>query len=242
MKRIAKALLHTVLTAVAALVLISLVTLRHSDPALYPSANGEETFVVSVADHGVHAGLIIRLADIDAIARQTDDPVLQAVLTRFDAYQWLEIGWGDEDFYRFAPALSDVTVRMAFNALAGLNKTAVLHVAGLHDNAAASFPRSDVVDLRLTRRGLARLVGGLSKSFGRQSMESFAAESIDRPIELGPGIYGPSLFYRATGHYSVLNTCNRWIADLLASAGVAASPVPATLSGGLIAELRWRNF
>jgi hypothetical protein len=62
-----------------------------------------------------------------------------------------------------------------------------------------------------------------------------------QPVELGKGIYGPSLFYRANGHYSVINTCNMWIGELLASAGLKVSPVSSVASPGLLAELRWRN-
>ena len=74
-----------------------------------------------------------------------------------------------------------------------------------------------------------------------QFANSFAVNELGDPIELGQGIYGPSLFYQAVGHYSLFYTCNRWLSDMLNTAGLASSPVPAIVSVGLLAELRYRN-
>lgn len=59
--------------------------------------------------------------------------------------------------------------------------------------------------------------------------------------ELGPGIYGPSLFYRAAGAFHLFNVCNHWIGDLLDAAGLPTAPVLATLPQGLLLDLRWRS-
>ena len=58
--------------------------------------------------------------------------------------------------------------------------------------------------------------------------------------DLGRGLYGPSLFYPANGHFSIFKVCNHWIADLLDAAGLPVAPVLATLPSGLILDLRWR--
>jgi hypothetical protein len=70
---------------------------------------------------------------------------------------------------------------------------------------------------------------------------AFAVDDAGEPVELGKGIYGPSLFYRARGRYSLVNTCNMWLGDLMAAAGLKASPVASVTSRGLLTELRWRN-
>ena len=208
-------------------------TMRFGDAALYPPVKGRESFPVVIADHGYHAGLIIRRVDLDRYSLAMNDPVLSALLARFQAYEWLEIGWGDEQFYRFAPAISDVTVTMAFNALSGMNSATVLHVVGLGEAPEQVFIHSDLQRIRLSEAGMREVMKGLSLAFTRDARS--------QPIELGKGIYGPSLFYRANGHYSVINTCNMWIGGLLADAGLKVSPVPSVASPGLLAELRWRN-
>ena len=59
-----------------------------------------------------------------------------------------------------------------------------------------------------------------------------------QPREMGQGLYGPSLFFRANGAFSLLNLCNHWTARMLAAAGLPAWPVPATLAPGLMWTVR----
>jgi uncharacterized protein (TIGR02117 family) len=233
MRRFLKWLVMIVVALPLAVVLLYAFTMRFGDAALYPPARGTETFPIVIADHGYHAGLIIRRADLDRYSLALNDPVLSALYVRYQAYEWLEIGWGDEQFYRFAPAISDVTVKMAFNALSGMNDATVLHVVGLGKAPEEVFKHSDLQRIHLSETGMQEVMKGVSLAFAR--------DELLQPVELGKGIYGPSLFYRANGHYSVINTCNMWIGELLASAGLKVSPVSSVASPGLLAELRWRN-
>ena len=50
--------------------------------------------------------------------------------------------------------------------------------------------------------------------------------------DLGRGLYGPSLFYPATGSFGITRVCNHWIGDLLGAAGLPTNPVLATLPPG----------
>ena len=59
--------------------------------------------------------------------------------------------------------------------------------------------------------------------------------------DLGPGLYGPSRFYRANGTFNIFHVCNHWLADLLDAAGVPTAPVLATLPAGLFLDLEWRS-
>ena len=58
---------------------------------------------------------------------------------------------------------------------------------------------------------------------------------------LGPGLYGPSLFFRGVETFHAFNVCNHWVAALLAAAGVPTAPVIATLPQGLLIDLTWRS-
>lgn len=226
-------LLLSLLVLPLALVVLYVATMRNGDAALFPARDGAETFPVYLADHGYHAGIILRRDDLDRFSLTLDDKVLAALLVRYQAYEWIEIGWGDEQFYRFAPSISNVTASMAFSALSGMNETTVLHVVGLTRTPEATFRNSDLQRIELSVRGMDKLMRGVAVTF--------APNAAGEPVELGQGIYGPSLFYRARGHYSLLNTCNMWLGDLLAMAGLKVSPVPSVSSSGLLAELRWRN-
>lgn len=216
-----------------ALAVLYLATMRGGDAALYPANDGEEAFPIYLADHGYHAGLIIRRTDLDRFSLALDDKVLAALFVRYQAYEWVEIGWGDEQFYRFAPTISHVTASMAFSALSGLNETTVLHVVGLARAPDAMFRNSDLQRIELSKSGMEKMLHGIARTF--------AISQSGEPVELGAGIYGPSLFYRAQGRYSLFNTCNMWLGDLMSTAGLKVSPIPSITSVGLLAELRWRN-
>lgn len=211
----------------------ALLTMRSADSRLFPVLQGQPVVEIAVVNHGVHAGIVLKRADIARVAQETGDTVLLTLSERFGAYAFLEVGWGDEQFYRFAPTLSAVTFKMAFSALAGFDESTVLHIVGLEKDAQTTFKHSDVQMIQVSEEGF--------KKLAIRFADSFAVNALNEPLELGPGIYGPSLFFQATGHYHLFRTCNRWLSDLLSEAGLATSPVPAILSVGLLEELRYRN-
>ena len=96
------------------------------------------------------------------------------------------------------------------------------------------FPLSDLVRIDLGAAGFERLAEKLDATFAR------GPDGL-RPEELGPGLYGASLFFRANGAFHLFNVCNHWIAGLLDAAGVPTAPVLATLPFGLLLDLEWRS-
>jgi uncharacterized protein (TIGR02117 family) len=223
-RRLALGLVLGALAVAAAIV----ATLRPGDPPLYPPKPGEGIEIVLV-NHGWHTGLALSRASLEAEAAKL--PGLQALLVRFSGYPWLEIGWGEDAYYRAGPTTSDPHWLLGLRALVRPGNASVLHVVGLDQGPEAMFLSSELVSLRLSPEGLRRLLVRLDGSI---------ATANGRPEELGVGLYGPSLFYRAKGTFSLLRVCNRWTADLLDAAGVPTAPVAATLPRGLIMDLRWR--
>ena len=69
----------------------------------------------------------------------------------------------------------------------------VLHVVSTREDPRVRFRNSDVVEVRLSRQGLGRLVDFVSSSFYRTSDA--------RLVPLGRGLYHHSHFFRATGGY-----------------------------------------
>jgi uncharacterized protein (TIGR02117 family) len=208
-------------------------TKRPGDPKLYPppaGAPGVEVFVVS---HGYHAGIVLPRARTVDVAGANLDRNLHAVATRFGAYPWLEIGWGDEGFYTSVPTIGSLTVPMALRALFRPGNPSVVHVVGLAEHPRATFPTADIVRLRLGEASFARLVDRLDATFAVGENDG-----IGEP--LGPGLYGPSQFYRAVGAFHLFNVCNHWIANMLDAAGVPTAPLLATLPSGLLFDLKQR--
>jgi uncharacterized protein (TIGR02117 family) len=215
------------------LVTITLATLRTGDRALYPARAGELTVTVFVVSHGYHAGIVLPRGALADAASRHGYAALVAVSTRFGAYPFLEVGWGDEEFYRTVPTIASVTVPVAARALFLPGNRSVLHVVGLTYPPRVAFPVADIVALELSQDGFDRMLARVDATF--------APAAAGGPVEdAGAGLYGPSRFYRARGAFNLFHVCNHWLADLLDAAGVPTAPVLATLPPGLFLDLEWR--
>jgi uncharacterized protein (TIGR02117 family) len=166
------------------------------------------------------------------LAAQRGLAALVAVGQRFAAYPWLEVGWGDEEFYRSVPDAVSATLALTLRALFRPGNSSVVHVVGLSRQPREAFPLSDIIKLELSKEGFTRLLARLDASFARNAS--------GMPEVLGQGLYGMSLFYRAVDAFYIFNVCNHWVARLLSAAGVPTAPVPATLPQGLFFDLQWR--
>jgi uncharacterized protein (TIGR02117 family) len=207
-------------------------TKRPGDPKLYPPAAGAPAVEVFVVSHGYHAGIVVPRARTAELAGANRDARLAAVTTRFAAYPWLEVGWGDEGFYTSVPTIGSLTFPMALRALFRPGNPSVVHVVGLAQHPRTTFSNADMVRLRLSDAGFARLLDRLDATFAEP--EGGLADP------MGPGLYGPSLFYRGVGTFHLFNVCNHWIANLLDAAGVPTTPLLATLPSGLLYDLEQR--
>src|SRR5436305_1829540 len=78
-------------------------------------------------------------------------PALIAVTQRFAAFDWIEFGWGDAEFYRLVPTVHDISLRLALRALFWPGNTSVLHVVGIKDDPARAFVSADLVRVPLSR-------------------------------------------------------------------------------------------
>jgi uncharacterized protein (TIGR02117 family) len=223
----------TVAGAVAALAAVAAVTARSGDQALYPARINGPRVEVLVVSHGYHAGLAVPLAALGAAARRLALPALLTLDARFEAYGWIEVGWGDEGFYTSVPTVASLTVAMGLRALFKPGNPSVLHVAGLPAHPRAVFPAAEIVRLDLSDDGFDRLASAMDATFAR------APDGVPMP-DIGPGLYGPSLFFRANGTFHLFHVCNHWVADMLDVAGVPTAPLVATATQGLLWDLRWR--
>ena len=214
--------------------LACLATNRPRDAALYPAAAGAFGSRVYFLDHGYHASLVVARNDLADIARAGGLGAVTAVADKFRDYDYLEIGWGDEGFYRGAAEFDLAGSQAALRALFGPANPSALHIVGLTRPPDEVFTRSHVRPIDLSVRGAEHLA--------RFIAATFAVQPSGLPEELGPGLYGPSLFYRAAPAYSLSHTCNHWVAEGLNAAGLGVSMFPATLSAGLRADLALREW
>lgn len=208
------------------------ITARPADPMLWPPRPDAEKIEVVLVSNGYHAGLALPRAKLAEYASGRGYPALIAVTQRFAAFEWIEFGWGDREFYRSVPTVRDLPILLSLRALFWPGNTTALHVVGLADDPARIFVGAELVRIPLSRNGFDQMLHRLEASFVPPENGALA--------DLGRGLYGPSLFYPAQGTFSIFQVCNHWIADLLGAAGLPRAPVIATLPSGLIWYLGWR--
>jgi uncharacterized protein (TIGR02117 family) len=156
-----------------------------------------------VFDHGWHTAIVVRRADVDrALWPEVDD---------FSETTFVEVAWGNREFYMARPATPWLAIKAAV-----LNSGSVLHVVGFGAPVASYFAQSEVVELRLSRRGFDAMT--------RFIHEEYQRDQEDRPLRLERGLYGTSWFYAARSSYHLFNTCNTWVARALSTAGLAVTP------------------
>ncbi|MDR3494780.1 MAG: DUF2459 domain-containing protein [Ancalomicrobiaceae bacterium] len=199
---------------------------RWGDPSLAPRP-GEATVTLTVIDYGYHAGLFVDRAMVEAAALDAHAEKLTAVAQRFAAYSTIEFGWGDEAFYRSVPTLWDLPILLGLKAVLGLNEGTVVNVVGYERPVDDRLPPGTSVRVTVSEAGFRRMIPLIEATFAGDHS----------PVELGPGLYGPSLFYRATGRYSALNVCNHWTARLVNAAGRPINLTLATWSRLLVLQL-----
>lgn len=165
---------------------------------------------VFVVTHHWHTGIAVRTADVPP-GRWPDAEA-------FAGAEFVEVGWGDRDFW-MAPR---ETIGLALKA-ALASEASVLRVLWFDGPVERSLPASDVVELFVSRAGLESLVDFVA--------ESYARTPAGRPIDLGPGPLPGSRFYLAAGRYHLFNTSNRWTAQGLIRAGLPFAASSLTASG-----------
>jgi uncharacterized protein (TIGR02117 family) len=210
----------------------TVLTTRYGDRMLWPPRPDAGSIEIYVVSNGYHTGVALPRAALAEYASGRGYPALIAVAQRFNRFPWLEIGWGDEEFYRKVPTVGDLTLPIALRALFSPGNRSVLHVVGVPGDPVSVFASAELVAIPLSRNGFDQLLAKLDATFVPPQGGALP--------DLGKGLYGPSLFYRAVGNFSVVRVCNHWIGDLLDAAGLPTTPLADTFASGLLLDLRWR--
>jgi uncharacterized protein (TIGR02117 family) len=181
------------------------------------SARNESLASIYLINHGKHTGLVVRTADIPAgLWPESRD---------FPYADYLELGWGDRDYYQADDPGLWLALKAAFWSTAS-----VLHVVGVKGSVADRFAGYESIRLELAPDGFAKLVDYIHQSFARNG------ETKARPI--GPGYGLNSLFYPARGEFHLYNTCNGWVSRALEAAGYPMGAFRPVTADQLMAKAR----
>jgi len=171
---------------------------------------------VSIVSHGWHTGFVV---PADTITKQ-----LPQLKERFNGAQFIEFGWGDKGFYQSVEITSGLTMQAIF-----WPTESVVHAVALAEKAEIHFPNSDVKTFCLQNKSYAKLISFIENSFYKESNGDI--------VPLKNGIYGNSQFYKGEGDYYLMNTCNKWTAKGLSSAGMDISTAFKLTAGSIMAFL-----
>lgn len=172
--------------------------------------NCKSVFIVHDAWHAV---IVLAKNDIspDAVPELVDFP--QA--------RFVEFSWGDKDYFPNPNSGVFAALRAAF-----WSSGSVLHVVGVTADVKDFYPTSEIVELKLSAPAFARLEDFIAQTFSRPKAGS---------AQPSAGLFPYSRFYLATRKFSLLKTCNTWVAEALESAGLPIAP-SSVITAGQLAE------
>jgi uncharacterized protein (TIGR02117 family) len=192
-----------------------------------PTAQGETVYLY---DNGVHTSMILSQQSTPELTLLFADPPVTSpedVLQnegRFPGpvadYPYIMIGWGDERFYRETPTWRDIKPGTVFAALFGSGRSA------LHVDRLGTLPKNGIKKLTLRRQEYARLILYVTGQIAEGEVGAVPAGPI-----ISPGYGNDDRFYASKNEYrySILFTCNNWIATGFRRAGIETSywsPLP----------------
>ena len=170
---------------------------------------------IYLVSHGWHAGIVLE--------RQYLSERVAILQRDFANAEYLEIGWGDSDFYQTPePHIGHILKAGLFPS------QSVLHLVGFNGRVEQYFPYSEIIEITLSPKQL--------KALSEYIAASFAIDGGGK--SLGRGLYGDSHFYRSNESYHIFNTCNVWTARALLRADLDIHPASAISVDNLMKQLR----
>jgi uncharacterized protein (TIGR02117 family) len=121
---------------------------------------------------------------------------------------YVSIGWGDRAFYLETKAWADLRAGNALRALVGIDSS-VMHVSAEPE----PMESEQVTRIIVSPAQLTQLIAQIDASLARDAQ--------GMPLPISHAHYANNDgFFEAQGHYSMFKTCNEWVRDLFAGAGV----------------------
>lgn len=171
---------------------------------------------VFIVHNSWHAAIVLAKSDLAEIAMPE--------LVDFPTARFIEFGWGDKDYFPDPQSGVLTAIKAAL-----WSSGSVIHLVGLSDSVENFYRGASITELRLSETAYRRLADYLDKTFARD-------RSLGR-ARAAPGLFSYSYFYPANGKFSLLRTCNSWVAEALEQAGLPISATWVITAGSLQSQL-----
>lgn len=147
-------------------------------------------------------------------------------LSDFSNFNYVDVGWGDEDFYQSG---DEFDLYLAAKAIFVPTKS-VIRIQGYTDTIDKITDRRDfVIELNLDNNQFSNFCNFIRKSFARSDSNTIILSD-----ERFGGIIN---FYKSIQKYHIAYTCNTWVADAVESAGLNVEPDNVITADELFLEL-----
>jgi uncharacterized protein (TIGR02117 family) len=197
-----------------ALVLVLALTIFAAPSAgIATVASPDERRPVYLVSHGWHVGLVLRRDDVAAASW----PEKEAL----PSFRYLEVGWGDGDYYPARRGTIPLALRAAFRS-----RWSVLRVIGFDGRVPETFPRSKILRIDVSPAAVAAVADHIHRSY--------AGAPHGHPIITAPAEHGFGFFFAARGRYSVRENSNTWVARALTVAGCPIDVETALTAGAVL--------
>ena len=181
------------------------------------SAGDANAKLVFVVHNKWHAAIVVKKADIGAYEMPE--------LSYFPDAEYVEISWGDADFFPAAEGGIGLALKAAF-----WSSGSVLHLVGFSGTVKETYGGAEIIEIGLSEQEFRRLIGFVSAEFQREQPGHLATPR--------PGLFPRSRFFPANSKFNLLRTCNAWVAEAFSAAGLPVSPGFVFTAGNLAAQIK----
>ncbi|KLI63700.1 DUF2459 domain-containing protein [Aurantiacibacter marinus] len=166
----------------------------------------EDGVDIMVETNGAHTSIIVPIVSDQKDWREIFPSAARAVPSGTMPTH-IAIGYGEREVFLHVPTWGDLKPGTALR-IATVGGDALLRVSHYVRPAPSEHHRP----LRITRDQYAELVAAIETAVPDLSPEQIREEF--------HGTYVDDTYYRALGSYTMINTCNTWVGDQLAEAGI----------------------
>jgi len=163
-------------------------------------AADDASLEVFIVHDSWHSAIVTRTTNLSAASLPE--------MRDFPRARYLEFSWGDRDYFQHPDPGPGLALKAAF-----WSSGSIIHVVGMQDSPATAYPhQAEIIVIALTPGAFKSLMDYVSQTFSRPGFASPAAAM--------PGLSTNARFYPAQGRFSILRTCNTWVAEALEAAGL----------------------